>query len=203
MKRTARRAGRSRDTARRRLAPARRAAASRPEPAVLDSAPAVVFRCACGGGCPRCRGGSPSDGDPSGLTISRPGDRWEREADRAAERALRRDAVGHSVAGRADRRPGAGAGGAEVDGQIRLRSAATDTGSPPGAAADAAGRASALGRPTAVGIETAAASIAHGGRPLAASVRTDFESRFGRDFSTVRVHDDTRAHAAAEAIEAR
>src|SRR5512146_1148303 len=48
------------------------------------SAP-VKRSCACGGGCPRCKG----------LVVSEPGDPLEREADRVAERAL----AGRSPAG--------------------------------------------------------------------------------------------------------
>ncbi|HEX6356348.1 DUF4157 domain-containing protein [Actinophytocola sp.] len=40
------------------------------------------------------------------------------------------------------------------------------------------------------------------GRPLAESVRHEMESRLGADFSTVRVHDDSAAHTAAESVQA-
>lgn len=48
-----------------------------------------ILRCACGGGCPRCRD---AEGELAGqpkLRISRPGDATEREADRVAEEVLR------------------------------------------------------------------------------------------------------------------
>jgi len=48
----------------------------------------------------------------------------------------------------------------------------------------------------------AAAATAAPGRPLSAFERSQFEPRFGRDFSAVRLHDDPRAHAAAEAVDA-
>jgi hypothetical protein len=41
------------------------------------------------------------------------------------------------------------------------------------------------------------------GRPLDATARNFMESRFGHDFSRVRVHDDTRAGASARAVDAR
>lgn len=41
-----------------------------------------------------------------------------------------------------------------------------------------------------------------GGRPLAPAARTDFESRFDRDFGDVRVHTGRRADAAARSIDA-
>lgn len=40
------------------------------------------------------------------------------------------------------------------------------------------------------------------GQPLAPSVRTDFEGRFGHDFGHVRVHSNEAAHAAVEALQA-
>ena len=42
-----------------------------------------------------------------------------------------------------------------------------------------------------------------GGRPLDASTRTDMESRFGTDFSDVRVHDSPTAQQSATAVGAR
>src|SRR5260370_16831052 len=40
------------------------------------------------------------------------------------------------------------------------------------------------------------------GRPLDTATRAFMDARFGRDFSDVRIHDDTRAAAAASAISA-
>lgn len=45
-------------------------------------------------------------------------------------------------------------------------------------------------------------SVTTGGRPLPASTRSFFESRFGRDFSDVRVHTGSKADAAARSIDA-
>lgn len=45
--------------------------------------------CACGGSCPRCAGRL-----TPGLPLSQPGDALEREADRMAERVLRRAVPG-------------------------------------------------------------------------------------------------------------
>jgi len=41
------------------------------------------------------------------------------------------------------------------------------------------------------------------GRPLSMSERRYFEPRFGRDFGSVRIHNDSRAHAANQALNAR
>jgi hypothetical protein len=49
----------------------------------------------------------------------------------------------------------------------------------------------------------AAGAVAAGGRPLPNAERAYFESRFGRDFSDVRIHTHDRADAAARAIDAR
>jgi len=46
----------------------------------------LLRKCACGGDCPRCRQESEQH---SGLTISMPGDRFEREADRIADQVMR------------------------------------------------------------------------------------------------------------------
>ncbi|TCM85034.1 DUF4157 domain-containing protein [Rhodovulum steppense] len=49
----------------------------------------------------------------------------------------------------------------------------------------------------------AAAAVANGGRPLSPAERRFFEPRFGRDLSAVRLHEGTRAGAAARGIGAR
>jgi hypothetical protein len=40
------------------------------------------------------------------------------------------------------------------------------------------------------------------GQPLDAATRADFEPRFGHDFSRVRIHNDTKAHTAAQSVAA-
>src|SRR4051794_20265872 len=45
-------------------------------------------------------------------------------------------------------------------------------------------------------------TISCGGMALASDVRSDMESRFQRDFSSVRVHDDARAHDSAREAQA-
>lgn len=44
--------------------------------------------------------------------------------------------------------------------------------------------------------------VSSGGRPLDPDTRTDMESRFGHDFGSVRVHDDSRATESAKAVQA-
>jgi hypothetical protein len=52
-------------------------------------------------------------------------------------------------------------------------------------------------------LESRIQAIRDGGQPLPESVRAYFEPRFGRDFSQVRVHTDTRAADSARAVNAR
>ncbi|BCH34309.1 hypothetical protein MesoLjLc_62390 [Mesorhizobium sp. L-8-10] len=51
--------------------------------------------------------------------------------------------------------------------------------------------------------EAAARAVAAGGAPMSAEARAYFEPRFGRDFSSVRIHTGGRTAAAADAIQAR
>jgi hypothetical protein len=44
--------------------------------------------------------------------------------------------------------------------------------------------------------------VSSGGRPLDTDVRGDMEARLGHDFGDVRVHDDSRAHDSAVAVNA-
>ena len=53
------------------------------------------------------------------------------------------------------------------------------------------------------GLESRIASLRGGGSPLSQSSREFFEPRFGHDFSKVRVHTDTRAAEATQAVNAR
>jgi hypothetical protein len=107
--------------------------------------------CACGGGCPRCRAYSLST-QPK-LTVSQPGDRFEQEADRAADQVMR------MPESQPQRLPAAN--------PHQLMN-----------------------------------SIRGGGQPLSASERAFFESRFGQDFSRVRLHTDSGAADDAHAVNA-
>jgi hypothetical protein len=53
-----------------------------------EERPVSIQRCACGGGCPRCREEAKRAGILPKLAVSEPGDAVEREADRIAARAL-------------------------------------------------------------------------------------------------------------------
>lgn len=140
-----------------------------------------VFRCACGGSCPRCTSSAPA----SGLRVSQPGDPLEIEADRVADQVMRMaepEAVDRpSSRGEEERqrRPAEG-----------KRHVATQTGVADDAAIGGA-------------FERRIQSLGGRGRPLAAAERSFFESRLGFDLGGVRIHTDSPAGALARSVAAR
>lgn len=130
------------------------------------------------------------------LTVSQPGDRLEREADEAADRVVGsrsgslpappREEPSSAPRPAVQRRDGAA---------LPLAGAGAGR---PASARSAAGSENAS-RP----VTSSLAALRGGGVPLSSEMRGFFESRFGRDFSDVRVHDDDAAHAAARALDAR
>jgi Domain of unknown function (DUF4157) len=103
----------------------------------------------------------------SSLKVNAPGDMWEQEADRIAERVTRapRPSVQRSC----------GCGGA-------CDSCKSKTAEAPQAVHD---------------------MLRSAGQPLPSQTRKMMESRFGHDFSRVRVHTDGRAAEAARSVHAR
>ncbi len=147
--------------------------------------------CPCGGGCPRCN--APISLQPK-LKINEPNDQYEQEANRVAEQVMRMS--DHEVAGvlpapmKVQRKCAACAGGHELcpecekEEEASLQRASIDT--------------------TAV---DSAPPIVHEvlrspGQPLDVSTRFFMESRFGWDFSDVRVHTDAKAAESARAVNA-
>ena len=121
------------------------------------------------------------------LRIGRPGDRFEREADRVADQVLRMPdgtapaaITGVAVSGNAARAGRDGAGGGVVGGADRSASQPA-----PGAAL------------------LAALSGGAAGRPLPPAAQAFFEPRLGADLSAVRLHTGPAAGAAAAEIGAR
>ncbi|MFW6078321.1 MAG: eCIS core domain-containing protein [Gemmatimonadota bacterium] len=150
----------------------------------------TVFRCACGGDCPRCRngGGARTEGR---VEVGRPDDPLEREAERVAERIVRAaPAAPESPAGSGPPAArGAGSTGGDTGGAVRAaapaiqRAAGHGTGRPPDPG------------DVLEGVEP--------GRPLDGASRTFFESRLGHDFGRVRVHVGDGAAEAAGELHAR
>lgn len=122
------------------------------------------------------------------LSVSEPGDAYEREADSVAERVMRAPASEPPCAcgGKCSECAG---GKTEGEQGLAMRSSKAA----PGARAEAAHVA---------GASMLAPSLG-GGRPLSASDRAFFEPRFGWDFSRVRVHDGPQAARSAESLDAR
>jgi hypothetical protein len=139
--------------------------------------------CACGGGCPRCRGAAPIQ--PK-LTINEPGDAYEQEADRIAKNVMRMPDVGPRASPSLWRVQRECAECEEHDKKSKLQTKR-----------DQSGTATATAPPIVHAV------LRSPGRPLDAQTRAFMEPRFGYDFGRVRVHTDERAARSAEAVNAR
>ena len=117
--------------------------------------------------------------DTAGLRVSQPGDRFEREADRVADRVM--GASSHTLD------PVAGAAGVDRHGGQTL------------SAKPMRGRAP-LAAPR---VQAGIGSLHGGGKPLEAATRSFMEPRFGFDFSNVRIHADGRSADMARKFNAR
>ncbi|WP_457330242.1 eCIS core domain-containing protein [Rhizobacter sp. P5_C2] len=139
--------------------------------------------CACGGGCPRCRGAA-LQRKPQ---LSTPGDRFEREADAVADQVMRMASatpVSAGVAGIRSLQRKCADCEDEVEGATIRREAA-------GAGAQS------------LDTESAARAAQQGGAPLSPDQRDFFEPRLGHDLGHVRVHTGGSAEAGASAVQAR
>jgi Domain of unknown function (DUF4157) len=112
------------------------------------------------------------------LIVNTPGDKYEREADRVAEQVMRMPASPREAAPRPEHAP-------EV-----MTKPASETG---GNGSFAAGEDFAQRLQASQGR----------GRPLPPSLRETFETRFGADFSAVRIHSDAAAGQLSQAIQAQ
>ena len=129
------------------------------------------------------------------LAVNRPGDRYEQEADRIAEAAVRMpDAV---VQPKCTCDSGQGAPcehcAAEMAPSVQRKSAISTPagrGGPP------------IPAPVAVP-PSVERTLTAPGRSLPADVRTDMEARLGHDFRATRIHDDAQAQESAREISAR
>jgi hypothetical protein len=117
------------------------------------------------------------------LSIDKPGDRYEREADRVAERVMRM--------------PGAAA---NPRSPLRLQRLCVECEEEEGSLQ----RQVQMDAQIHPDITQKIQAVRNGnGRPLNATERNFFEPRFGFDFGKVRIHSDDRADAAARAVAAR
>jgi outer membrane protein OmpA-like peptidoglycan-associated protein len=137
--------------------------------------------CACGGGCPRCKTKLPIQ---TKLAVSEPGDIYEQEADRVAEWVLRmlEPAMQRACAG-------CTAGGSTCPKCTEEKKALVQR----------------KAKRDADGSRFLSDSFVHDlgpGQPLHPVTRAFFESRFGYDFSHVRVHAGSRAAESAQSVDA-
>jgi hypothetical protein len=174
-------------------APAKQQAAQTPAPALKVPQPLVApgtfiqRKCACGGGCPRCEEEAlaPVPIQPK-LVVNAPGDRYEHEADRVAEHVTGTApapasapvwSISRVIQQQADPAPGLSDSGPA--GTMRTPSAISRGRAPP--AQDS--------------IESRISARRGYGSPLSGPALRFMESRFDADFSDVRIHADSDAHA--------
>ncbi|MGL5064754.1 MAG: DUF4157 domain-containing protein [Microcoleus sp.] len=142
--------------------------------------PLLQRQCACGGGCPRCK---EELGIQTKLKISEPGDRYEQEADRIAGEVMRMPEP--SVQRQVEWEE-------EEEEEMVQRKAIVNSISPVSEGSN----------------ESEVPSIVHEvlrspGQPLDPETLTFMESRFGHDFSQVRMHTDTKAAESAQVLNAK
>ena len=110
------------------------------------------------------------------LTVGQPGDIYEQEADRVADEVMRMAEPGVQRQVESEE---------EEDEEIQAKQLPSQT------------------HEIVSDVETSINSIRGGGQPLPEPTRAFFESRFGYDFSQVRVHTDAKAADTARAVNAR
>lgn len=181
--------------------------ASRPPPVIAAPVGFQALQhkpCACGGGCPRCQSELPIQ---TKLAVSQPGDRYEQEADRVADEVMR-------MAAPAVPRPSAGAPPLHrrsgSDETLQRLAADRDPSLDDAVVVDeeeAEGTVQTLRSPCrSSGSAMLSKELLHrsqGGEPLAPGVRRSMETRFGADFSRVRIYPDSHAAALSQAVSAR
>jgi hypothetical protein len=137
--------------------------------------PLLQRKCACGGGCPRCK---EELGIQTKLKISEPGDKYEQQADRVADEVMR---MPESLVQRQVE--------PEEEEMVHRK---------------------AIANPNPLSSDQSSSEvppIVHEvlnspGQPLDPKTRTFMESRFGHDFSQVRVHTDVKAVQSARSLNA-
>jgi hypothetical protein len=139
--------------------------------------PLLQRKCACGGGCPRCQD---ELGIQTKLKIGEPGDKYEQEADRIADRVMR---MPESLVQRQIE--------PEEEEMVQTKAIAHQFASPDS------------NQQFSERLESQLAAKSGEGGALPSDARSFMELRFGTDFSHVRVHTDTEANQIAAAIGAR
>jgi len=142
-----------------------------------------------------------STGVQAKLTIGRPNDRYEQEADRVADKvmaipdqSLQRQPENEEEEETLRTKSLAG----QITPLVQRQEEAPEE-EEPIQAKEKAGRTPGV----TPNIESRIHSLKGGGQPLDSATRSFFESRFGTDFSHVRIHSDSVAEDAARSINAR
>jgi hypothetical protein len=214
-------------TASRTTSPARdadpaRATADAPKvPRLAPTVPGLVQRsCACGsrpgvdGSCTVCRRRKRLGGVQTSLQVNRPGDRFEREADRIARSVARMPVPANPQPCKPTEATGArpAANAPPITRLARRVDALSLPDDEPVPAANrnlslnprGAGRPDPCGAPAdAHGLVARVQSLEGRGRPLDLVTRTFFEARLGSDLGRVRVHTGRVAAALAGAVSAK
>src|SRR5215510_3698800 len=134
------------------------------------------------------------------LTVSKPDDAYEREADRVADEVMRMpEPAGHQAAlGASGAPPRIQRLCAECEEEMHRKTAVEDEEPLVQAKREGAELEDGAAR-----IAPYVNSLSGRGEPLAPSTRAFMEPRFGVDFGAVRIHADAQAGAAARSINAR
>ena len=167
-------------------------------PTVFEGLVQRTPQCACGGGCPSCERQAGSRPLQARLRVSTPGDEFEQEADRVADRVM-------SI-----REPGPGAklsNAGRASNTLAQRKCSTCEAEPDDKSLEssiAVRTKAAVGQTPRVNSEVSAQidSLRGGGEPLPESSRAFFEPRFGRDLSGVRIHSNAIAAESARTLNA-
>lgn len=140
------------------------------------------------------------------LTVGRPGDEYEEEAERVAEQVMRMPEEAReqyspqpTSVEQVMRMPAGGA--ATVDDEAVLEVVKIICPDCENEAVQAKASSAQLA-PLNPGLEAQIETMKGGGQPLPESVRAFFEPRFGHDFSNVRIHTDSAAAETAEQLHA-
>jgi Domain of unknown function (DUF4157) len=145
---------------------------------LLTGMPILQRQCACGGGCPRCQD---ELGMQTKLKISEPGDKYEQQADRIADKVMRMPEP--SLQRQVEPE--------EEEEEEMLQRKTGDRVSTVDSNQESS-EVSPIVREV----------LNYPGQPLDPETRTFMKSRFGYDFSNVRVHADSEAAESAKAINA-
>lgn len=161
---------------------------------LMSVRPALIQRkCACSGGC-----------GEDGLTVSRPGDSYEQEADRIAAQVMRMPDNGAADAPASEDVPVISRWAEGLIGRETADDEELVDDDPSSLISAISRKEVPGGEPQATrGVAADVRSLRGGGQQLASEARSFFEPRFHHDFGEVRVHTDARAEATSRALSAR